>query len=272
MKNKISLPNIKNIIAVASGKGGVGKSTVALTLTESISKLGFRVGLLDADIYGPSIALMTGVKEKPTATENSLIPIEKNNIKYISMGFLVDENQPIIWRGPMVHGILTQFLTQVEWGELDFLIIDMPPGTGDAQLTMSQNAPLTGAVIVTTPQELSLLDARRGIKMFQNVNVPLLGVIENMSGYVCENCDHVTHLFQTGGGDRLAAEFEVDLLGKIPLDKKISQAGDEGFSFIEREPESQVAALYKGIAQNIVYKCATKNPASVSKPLSLQWQ
>lgn len=270
---KISLPNVKQVIAVASGKGGVGKSTVALNLAVSLSKNGAKVGLLDADVYGPSIPLMIGKNEKPFAEGNQLIPIEKNGIQFMSMGFLVDDTQPVVWRGPMVHGILTQFLTQVNWGELDVLFIDMPPGTGDAQLTISQNAPLTGAIIVTTPQEVSLIDARRGLKMFQSVNVPILGIVENMSGFTCSHCHEVTHLFQEGGGERFSKEYNVPLLGKIPLDPQVSAGGDKGLTVVEAHPESEVAKVYQQIAGKVAYEVSNQVLNHPQAPgLHLEWQ
>lgn len=271
--NRISLPTVKNVIAIASGKGGVGKSTVAINLAYSLAHSGAKVGLLDADVYGPSIPLMIGKNEKPLARHERLVPIEKEGIQYMSMGFLVDEKQPVVWRGPMVHGILTQFLGQVEWENLDYLLIDMPPGTGDAQLTISQNAPLTGAIIVTTPQEVSLIDARRGLQMFQSVNVPILGIVENMSGYVCNHCHEVSHVFQQGGGERFAKEYNVMLLGKIPLDPRVSQSGDEGKSIVQAHPESEVAKTYIQIAGKLAEQLMNFHQMpNHPQGLHLEWQ
>lgn len=266
---RIVLPNIKNVIAVASGKGGVGKSTVTANLAVALSQAGYKVGLLDADIYGPSIPLMLGVKdEKPESlAENRINPIVRGGIKVMSMGFLVPEDKPLIWRGPMVHGALTQFLTQVEWGDLDYLLIDMPPGTGDAQLTISQSAPLAGAIIVTTPQEVSLIDARKGLGMFQNVNVPILGIIENMSGFVCPKCEDVTYIFKKGGGKSIADAMGAPLLGSIPLDPRVTEGGDEGDPVVHKYPESAVAKIYQEIAAKI---SGQKN--TTFQPMSLEWK
>jgi len=271
---KVSLPNIKNMIAVASGKGGVGKSTVAVNLALALAKEGAKVGLLDADIYGPSIPIMMGVKRRPDVHGEHVHPIEKDGIKLISMGFLVPENQAVVWRGPMVHGALTQFLTQVQWGELDYLIIDMPPGTGDAQLTMSQTAPLSGAIIVTTPQEVSLLDARRGLLMFQNVKVPVLGVVENMSGFVCSHCDEVTPIFRTGGGKKIADEFQVPFLGGIPIDPLVAEGGDLGKPIVLAQPDSEVAKRFISLAGQVASKLSTLQFQSTAsfKPVGLSWQ
>lgn len=272
--NRISLPNVKNVIAVASGKGGVGKSTVTVNLAVALAETGARVGLLDADIYGPSIPLMLGAKEKPAQQGQRIIPVVRNGIKIMSMGFLVPENQPVIWRGPMVHGALMQFFNNVDWGNLDYLLVDMPPGTGDAQLTMSQSAPLSGAIIVTTPQEVSLLDARKGLRMFQNVKVPILGVIENMSGFVCSHCTEVTHIFREGGGERIASEMGVALLGKIPLDAKIADGGDLGTPIVQSHPLSEVAKQYKRLAGELAAQLSIleAQAAGSFKPLSLEWQ
>ena len=272
--NRISLPSVKNVIAVASGKGGVGKSTVTINLAVALSKTGAKVGLLDADIYGPSVPLMLGVKDRPVTIENRLQPIEKNGIKLMSMGFLVPENQPVIWRGPMVHGALTQFLTQVEWGDLDYLLIDMPPGTGDAQLTISQNAPLSGALIVTTPQDVSLLDARRGLLMFTSVNVPILGVIENMAGFVCSHCNEVTDIFRKGGGARIAKEMKVPFLGSIPIDPKVAEGGDSGEPTVAAHPKAEVSKRFTALAGDVAAQLSILQAQAAGnfKPVSLDWQ
>lgn len=271
--NRISLPTVRNVIAVASGKGGVGKSTVTVNLAVALSETGARVGLLDADIYGPSIPLMMGTKARPEQHGDRIHPVEKNGIKIMSMGFLVPENQPVIWRGPMVHGALMQFFNNVEWGELDYLLVDMPPGTGDAQLTMSQSAPLSGAIIVTTPQEVSLLDARKGLRMFQNVKVPILGVIENMSGFVCNHCSEVSHIFREGGGEKISAEMGVPLLGKIPLDINIAESGDKGTPIVQSHPLSPVALQYKKLSGELAAQLSiieAKNSGQF-KPMTLDW-
>ena len=229
-----TLQQIKQTIAVASGKGGVGKSTVAVHLTLALAKLGARAGLLDADIYGPSIPTMLGITQKPDVEEGMLKPIETHGIKTISMGMLMTEDSPVIWRGPMVSNVLEQFLTKVNWGELDFLIIDMPPGTGDAQLTLAQKSRLAGAVIVTTPQEVALLDARRGLKMFQQVQVPVLGIVENMSYFICDQCNKRHTIFKEGGGKKVAAELNLPFLGELPIDPKIAEGGDKGMPVISK--------------------------------------
>ena len=255
------MPTVKNLIAVASGKGGVGKSTVTVNLAFSLAQTGAKVGLLDADIYGPSIPLMLGLNEKPNASETHVEPLIRNGVRVMSMGFLIPDDQPVVWRGPMVHGALTQFLTQVDWGELDYLLIDMPPGTGDAQLTISQNAPLTGAIIVTTPQAVSLADARKGMMMFQNVRVPILGVVENMSGTV----------FGHGGGSKLAADFHVPFLGTLPLDAQVVESGDGGTPLVTEHPGSPVSLEFLQIAGRIAGQLATQVDRGF-RPLSLEWQ
>ncbi|MBI4406193.1 MAG: Mrp/NBP35 family ATP-binding protein [Deltaproteobacteria bacterium] len=271
---RIQLAGVKNVIAVASGKGGVGKSTVAINLTVALAHLGAKAGILDADIYGPSIPLMMGTNEKPTGSQEKLIPIEKDGIKIMSMGFLVSPDQPVIWRGPMVHGVLVQFLSQVDWGELDYLVIDMPPGTGDAQLTISQSAPLSGAIIVTTPQEVSLIDARKGLLMFHSVNVPILGVIENMAGFVCEHCSNTTHIFRKGGGRKIAQELKVPFLGSVPLDTHVAEGGDFGTPIVSSHPNSPAAKLFITMAGDVAAELsiASSEAAGVFKPLKLEWQ
>lgn len=272
--NRITIPGVRNVIAVASGKGGVGKSTVTLNLAVALAETGARVGLLDADIYGPSIPLMIGAKEKPLTNAGRIEPVVKNGIKVMSMGFLVPENQPVVWRGPMIHGALTQFLTQVNWGELDYLLIDMPPGTGDAQLSISQSAPVSGALIVTTPQEVSLIDARKGLRMFQNVKVPILGVVENMSGFMCGHCNQITSIFRSGGGEKMAHEMGVSLLGGIPLNPRVAEGGDKGTPIVLGYPDSEVAKIYKKLAGDVAAQLSVLQAQSIGqfKPLSLEWQ
>jgi ATP-binding protein involved in chromosome partitioning len=274
---RINLPLVKHVIAVASGKGGVGKSTVTINLAVALSKTGARVGLMDADIYGPSVPMMMGgVDERPLEENNKMVPVVKAGIKMMSMGFLVDEKQPVVWRGPMVHGALTQFMTQVEWGELDYLLIDMPPGTGDAQLTISQTAPLTGALIVTTPQDVSLIDARRGMMMFQSVKIPVLGVIENMSGYACPHCHEVSHIFRKGGGLKISEEMKVPFLGAVPIDPRVAEGGDKGTPIIHAHPDSEVALVFRKLADDLISQMAVLQAetggAGKFQPLSLQWQ
>ncbi len=264
MSQRIAMPSVRNLIAVASGKGGVGKSTVTTNLAFALAKLGHKVGLLDADIYGPSLPLMVGLDQKPDATETHVTPLVKDGVKVMSMGFLIPDDQPVVWRGPMVHGALTQFLTQVDWGELDYLFIDMPPGTGDAQLTISQNAPLSGAIIVTTPQAVSLADARKGLMMFQNVKVPILGVVENMSGEV----------FGAGGGRVLADQFQVPFLGSVPLQSSIVVSGDKGRPIIQVEPSSPAAVEFSQIADQVVSRLDSLQVGAGNhfQSLNLEWQ
>jgi ATP-binding protein involved in chromosome partitioning len=245
------LAGISNVIAVASGKGGVGKSTVAVNLALAWARQGARVGILDADIYGPSQPLMLGLEgQRPTAIENKrLRPLEAHGVVAMSIGFLIDPEQPMVWRGPMVTSALTQLLSDTEWGELDYLVVDMPPGTGDIQLTLSQRVPVAGAVIVTTPQDIALADARKGLKMFEKVNVPVLGIIENMSLHVCTNCGHVEHLFGSGGGERMAAEYGVELLGELPLDARIRAEADGGRPTVVAAPDAPRAKPYFAAAR-----------------------
>jgi ATP-binding protein involved in chromosome partitioning len=246
------LPDVKSIIAVASGKGGVGKSTVATNIAVALGQLGANVGLLDADIYGPSIPLMMGVKEAPEMNrDKKLIPLVNHGIKMMSIGFLLPDNEALVWRGPMVANALTQLMSDVNWGELDYLVVDLPPGTGDAQLTLSQVVPLTGAVIVTTPQDVALMDAKRGIGMFQKVNVPILGIIENMSYFMCPNCNHRTEIFSYGGAKKACESFDVPFLGEIPLDIETRLAGDNGKPVVIAKPETANAKAFFDVAKRI---------------------
>jgi ATP-binding protein involved in chromosome partitioning len=248
------LPEVKAIVAVASGKGGVGKSTTAVNLAVSLAAEGLRVGLLDADIYGPSLPQMLGTREKPRATQGRIVPISRWGLKAMSIGFLVEEETPMVWRGPMVMGALEQMLGQVEWGALDVMIVDMPPGTGDAQLTMSQRVPLAGAVIVSTPQDVALIDARRGIRMFEKVNVPVLGLIENMSYFCCPNCDHRTEIFGHGGARAEAEKMNVEFLGELPLKLAIRELADAGTPIAIARPDSDEARTYRAIATRLMAK------------------
>ena len=253
------LKNVKNTIAVASGKGGVGKSTVAVNLAIALSHSGAKVGIVDCDIYGPSIPLMFNINERPKLQNQKLIPLEKYNIKIMSIGFLVDPMQAVVWRGPMASGAVKQFLTDVEWGELDYLIFDLPPGTGDIQLTLVQQIPLTGAVIVTTPQEISLADARKGLVMFQKVNVPILGLIENMSYFLCNHCGERENIFDTGGGLKAAEKMQIPFLGEIPIDVKLRIGSDNGLPLVEAEPNCNQSILIKEISKKLAAQISISN-------------
>lgn len=245
------LPNVKTTIAVASGKGGVGKSTVAVNLAVSLALDGAKVGLLDADIYGPSIPLMMGINERPEIRAQKLQPLEAHGVKVMSIGFLVDPAQAVIWRGPMVSGAVKQFMSDVNWGELDYLLFDLPPGTGDIHLTLVQTIPLTGSVVVTTPQDISLADARKGFAMFEKVNVPVLGIIENMSYYICNHCGHREDIFHTGGGKLAAGELGVPFLGEIPIYTPIRVGGDIGKPIVVLEPGADQSKMIRQIARNM---------------------
>jgi ATP-binding protein involved in chromosome partitioning len=255
---KIALPGVKQVIAVASGKGGVGKSTVATNLALALGMIQNKVGLLDADIYGPSIPIMMGVQQTfdPNTTQ---WPLERYGLKLMSMGFWVRPDQPMIWRGPMVHKYLTVFLTQIPWGELDYLIIDLPPGTGDAQLTMTQTAPLSGAVIVTTPQDVSLIDARKGLEMFREVRVPVVGIIENMSYFVGEDGKRY-NIFRHGGGQKLATEAGVPFLGEVPIDARVAECGDTGDPIVHKYPDSPAAKAYHALALRVAREVQKTGP------------
>ena len=253
--NKALVPGVKHIIAVASGKGGVGKSTTATNLALALTTLGLKVGLLDADIYGPSQPRLMGLSGRPESRDGkTLEPKQSFGVKVMSMGFLIEEDTPMIWRGPMVMSAITQLLREVNWGELDILVCDLPPGTGDAQLTMAQSVPLSGAVIVSTPQDIALLDAKKGLNMFRKVDVPVLGLIENMSYFSCPNCGHRTDIFAHGGAQREAVKFGVDFLGEIPLDIVIRETSDAGKPIVASEPTSAHALAYTDIARKIWQK------------------
>ncbi len=246
------IPGVAHVVAVASGKGGVGKSTVAANLAVALAKLGYKVGLLDADIYGPSVPTMFGIHERPRVVGNRVLPFERYGVKLMSLGFVVDNDQPVIWRGPMVMKALEQLLGDVEWGDLDFLVADFPPGTGDAQLTMAQKIPMAGAVVVTTPQDVALIDARKGLAMFRKLNVPVLGIVENMATFVCPHCGETTDVFKRGGGERTAAELETDFLGRIPLDAAIVEGGDAGVPIVVGQPDGAHAKAFRAVAEAVI--------------------
>jgi len=260
------MPNVKNIIAVASGKGGVGKSTTAVNLALALAAEGASVGLLDADIYGPSQPMMLGVSGRPeTKDGKTMEPLENYGVQVSSIGFLIDPDEPMVWRGPMVTQALQQLLEQTNWRDLDYLIVDMPPGTGDIQLTLSQKVPVTGAVIVTTPQDIALLDARKGLKMFEKVGIPILGIVENMSTHICSNCGHAEEIFGAGGGAKMCKDFGVEFLGALPLTMAIREQADSGKPTVVAEPDGQVAAIYKDIARKIAVQVSEKAKDMTSK-------
>jgi len=251
------LPGVKNIVAVASGKGGVGKSTTAVNLALALAAEGARVGVLDADIYGPSQPTMLGISGRPESADGKTMdPLENHGVQVMSIGFLVEPDQAMIWRGPMATQALDQLLRQTNWKDLDYLIVDMPPGTGDIALSLSQRVPLTGAVIVTTPQDIALIDAQRGLKMFEKVGVPILGIVENMAVHVCSNCGHVEHIFGADGGKRMAEQYGVEHLGALPLALKIREQADSGRPTVIAEPDSEEAGLYKAVARRVAVKIA----------------
>jgi ATP-binding protein involved in chromosome partitioning len=253
------MPNVKNIIAVSSGKGGVGKSTVAANLALALAAEGATVGVLDADIYGPSQPTMLGVVGQPQSLDGKTMePLENHGVQVASIGLLIDPDQPMVWRGPMVSQALQQLLAQTNWRDLDYLVIDMPPGTGDIQLTLSQSVPVTGAVIVTTPQDIALLDAKKGLKMFEKVGIPILGIVENMAVHVCSKCGHAEHIFGQGGAERMSADYGVDVLGALPLDIRIREQADSGTPTVVAEPDSDITAAYKTIARKVAVKIAAQ--------------
>tara|TARA_B110000977_G_scaffold28389_1_gene36437 strand:+ start:64932 stop:66089 length:1158 start_codon:yes stop_codon:yes gene_type:complete len=254
------LDNIKNVIAVASGKGGVGKSTTAVNLALALAAEGATVGILDADIYGPSQPRMLGISGQPDSSDGkSLEPMEGHGLQAMSIGFLIDDETPMIWRGPMVTQALEQLLNDTQWRGLDYLVVDLPPGTGDVQLTLAQKIPVSGAVIITTPQDIALLDARKGLKMFEKVEVPVLGIVENMSTHICSECGHEEPIFGSGGGEKMAAEYSVDLLGSLPLDISIRKQADGGVPTVVADPDSRVAQIYGEIARKTAAKLAAKS-------------
>ncbi len=267
------IPGVKNTIAIASGKGGVGKSTVAVNLAIALAQQGAKVGLIDADIYGPSIPLMFGAISKPTLQQDQytgkLQPLENYGVKLMSIGFLVDDEKPVIWRGPMASGAVKQFLADIEWGELDYLIFDLPPGTGDIQLTLVQTIPLTGAVIVSTPQDVALLDAKKGLKMFERVNVPVLGIVENMSYFIAPDTGKRYDIFGNGGAERLAAELNTNFLGGIPIDGKIREGGDEGKPIVVQENADAHKETFKHISQQMAAQISINNLSSKENKIEI---
>jgi ATP-binding protein involved in chromosome partitioning len=261
------IPTVKHTIAISSGKGGVGKSTVAVNLACALVQQGARVGLMDADMYGPNVPMMMGVQKQPEQQDGKLLPAVSHGVKLISMGFFVPEETPLTWRGPMIHTAIQQFFRDVLWGDLDYLLVDLPPGTGDAQLSISQLVPLSGAVIVTTPQQVALHDSRKGLVMFQKVNVPILGIIENMSYYVCGKCGERTEIFSYGGGERAAEKLGLPFLGRIPIDPAIRAGGDSGMPIVVADPSSPQAKAFTAIASAMVAglgeACSTETPKPI---------
>jgi ATP-binding protein involved in chromosome partitioning len=260
------IPGIKNIIAVASGKGGVGKSTTAVNLALALSAEGASVGVLDADIYGPSQPMMLGIAGRPESKDGkSLEPMEGHGLQAISIGFLIDIDTPMVWRGPMVTQALEQLLKDTRWRELDYLVVDLPPGTGDIQLTLAQKVPVTGTVIVTTPQDIALIDARKGLKMFEKVGIPILGIVENMSFHVCPKCGHESHIFGSGGAAKMCKDYNSELLGQLPLDESIQQQADSGRPTVVSEPDGKIAEIYRRIARRAAVKIAESQKDMTSK-------
>jgi ATP-binding protein involved in chromosome partitioning len=259
---KLPIPGVRNLIAVGSGKGGVGKTTVAVNLAVALAALGHKVGLMDADVYGPNVPLMMGINKTPMAYGERIQPLEQFGVKLMSMGFLSPGDKPLVWRGPMLHSVIQQFLRGVDWGDLDYLVIDLPPGTGDVQLTLIQTAPVTGAVVVTTPSDVSLEDARKAVHMFAQVKVPILGIVENMSYLVCPHCSQRVDVFSTGGGERTAREMKVNFLGALPLDPAVRAGGDTGKPVALRNGNNPQASLFRDLAQRTVDRINEIGPPS----------
>jgi ATP-binding protein involved in chromosome partitioning len=267
---ELLVPGVKNVIAVASGKGGVGKSTVSVNLAVALAKAGASVGLLDADITGPNIPMMLGLDGQPTASENNkIVPLERHGVKAISIQFFVPEGQPIVWRGPLIGGAISQFLRDVEWGELDYLVVDLPPGTSDAQLTLAQSVPISGTVLVTTPQEVALSDVAKALSMLRRLNVPIIGLVENMSAFVCPHCGEATEIFGRGGGERFAEQHNVEFLGKVPLDVTVRQGGDAGVPAVaQREPGPAAQAL-EAVAKLVAARMSVRAASSQTPVLTI---
>jgi ATP-binding protein involved in chromosome partitioning len=260
------LPNVKNIVAVASGKGGVGKSTTAVNLALALASEGASVGILDADIYGPSLPMMLGIEGRPESPDGqSMNPMAGHGVQANSIGFLIEQDNPMVWRGPMATSALEQLLRQTNWKDLDYLVVDMPPGTGDIQLTLSQRVPVTGAVIVTTPQDIALLDAKKGLKMFEKVGIPILGIVENMAMHICSNCGHEEHIFGTGGAERMSKEYGVDVLGSLPLDITIREQADSGTPTVVADADGRIAEIYRTIARKVAIHIAERSRDMNSK-------
>ncbi len=263
------IPGVKNIVAVGAGKGGVGKTTVAVNLAIALAKTGGRVGMIDGDIYGPNVPIMLGMQTQLEAIDNKMIPAEKYGLRVVSMGFLTDEDAAVIWRGPMLHGVIRQFFQQAEWGELDYLVVDLPPGTGDVALTLSQVVPVAGAIVVTTPQQVSLADSRRAVRMYEKLNIPVLGLIENMSYFVCPNCHHESDIFGRGGGERTAEQMHIPFLARIPIYEPIRRASDSGVPLVISEPESPAARAFMAAAERTAAQISIESYKSKRIPLNL---
>jgi len=264
LAGRAPVPGVRNVVAIGAGKGGVGKTTLAVNLAAALAARGSRVGMIDGDVYGPNVPIMLGMQGQLEAAGEKIVPIERHGIKAVSMGFLMDGESPVIWRGPMLHSVVRQFFNDVLWGELDYLLIDMPPGTGDVALSLSQTVPVAGAIVVTTPQEVSLADSRRAVRMYQKLNIPVLGLIENMSYFACPNCQHESHVFGRGGGERTAQAMEVPFLGRIPIYEPICQGGDTGVPLVVGEPESAAARAFFAAAEQLA---AQVSIASYEKPV-----
>ena len=267
---KQPIPGVENLIAIGSGKGGVGKTTVAVNLSIAMAKLGYRIGLMDADVYGPNVPLMMGLRASPHAIDERIQPLEKFGLKLMSMGFLNPGDKPLVWRGPMLHSVIQQFLRNVDWGELDYLIIDLPPGTGDVQLSLIQTAPLTGAVVVTTPSDVSLEDARKAVNMFEQVRVPILGIVENMSYLMCPHCNERIDGFSYGGGRRTAEKMHVHFLGEVPLAPDVRIGGDSGKPVATRDASDPQAAVFVEMAKNLVTRAGQEQKASRGPAISIE--
>jgi ATP-binding protein involved in chromosome partitioning len=267
--SRAALPGVKNVIAVGAGKGGVGKTTVAVNLAIALAQCGSRVGIIDADIYGPNVPIMLGIKTQLTTDGQKIVPAEKYGLQIISMGFLTADDAPIIWRGPMLHGALQQFFREVRWKELDYLVVDLPPGTGDIALSLSQTVPVAGAIVVTTPQQVSLADSRRAVAMYRKLNIPTLGIIENMSYFVCPSCSHQADIFGNGGGEAMAADFEVPFLGRIPIYQPIREGSDTGVPLVISEPDSPAARAFMAAAERTAAQVSIASYQRPTIPLTV---